>query len=385
MNLEAQIELITDPQEFTRLCNAVLVAEYGEDFLPIDDDRADGGNDGYRKSTCQVFAVHCFKRIQKQKITDEIRRKMLGDLGKAKTLKQQGLWEVERWTFLSNYPIPEEIGRQAIALGAEGQIEVSWLGPGFVASSLQRRRDVRALFPTLQANEVADQLKGLRIALDGPAPVAPDRVPRTLDEQKAVLSVRPPGWEYLLFGGALYIGKDSLEGKWHDFEIPPHSRFHEISDVSEASSFLSREMKQIIGLTEALERVFSPAVQEQAFGPPGVEGDPHRIEHLANRVISTYEGILDWAAELRQFRFPEVLAPAFEMVPLMADRPLRKFRDFVDNAVAELDRVPGILEEDEPEEPIVLTLDLHLELDPDVMAEYHRRIKRARRKQRWGF
>lgn len=91
MNLEAQIELITVPQEFTRLCNALLAAEYGADFLQIDDDRADSGNDGYRKSVHQVFAVHCFKRVQKQKITEEIRRKMLGDLGKAKTLKEQGL------------------------------------------------------------------------------------------------------------------------------------------------------------------------------------------------------------------------------------------------------------------------------------------------------
>jgi hypothetical protein len=41
VNLEAQIELITAPQEFTRLCNAVLAAEYGSDFLPIDDDRAE--------------------------------------------------------------------------------------------------------------------------------------------------------------------------------------------------------------------------------------------------------------------------------------------------------------------------------------------------------
>jgi hypothetical protein len=33
MNLEAQIELITAPQEFTRLCNAGLAAEYGDDFF----------------------------------------------------------------------------------------------------------------------------------------------------------------------------------------------------------------------------------------------------------------------------------------------------------------------------------------------------------------
>jgi hypothetical protein len=99
MNLEAQIELITAPQEFTRLCNAVFAAEHGDDFLPIDDDRADRGNDGYLKSAKRVVALHCFKRAQNKGIDAAIRRKMLGDLGKTKTLKEQGLWEVQEEAF----------------------------------------------------------------------------------------------------------------------------------------------------------------------------------------------------------------------------------------------------------------------------------------------
>lgn len=211
------------------------------------------------------------------------------------------------------------------------------------------------------------------------------RVPRTPHEQEAVLLERPRGWEYLLFGGALFLGKDRLEKKWNDYEIPPYQRAQVITDIGEASRFLSSEMSQIVQLIEALERVFPPEIQEQAFGPPGVEGDAHRIEHLADRVISTYEGILDWGLQIRQIRPPDLLVPPFEVVPLMVDRPLRKFREFVDNAVTELDRLHFIIEEGNLDEPIVLNLNLHLELDNEVMDEYHRRMKRARRKQRWGF
>jgi hypothetical protein len=89
MSLEAQIQLITVPQEFARLCNAALAAEHGDDFLPIDDDRPDRGNDGYLKSAKRVFAVHCFKRVQNQSLDNAIRRKMVGDLGKAITLKNE--------------------------------------------------------------------------------------------------------------------------------------------------------------------------------------------------------------------------------------------------------------------------------------------------------
>lgn len=386
MNLEAQIELITVPQEFTRLCNAVLTAEHGDDFLPIDDDRADHGNDGYRKSTRQVFAVHCFKRIQKQAITDEIRRKVLGDLGKAKTLKEQGLWEIDAWTFLANYPMPEEIGREAVALGAKCGIDASWLGPSFLASALQRHSDVRELFPTLQANEIAEQLDGLRDALDEPQPEAPNRVPRTLEEKQALLAVRPPGWEYLLFAGCLYLGKQELGLKWRDHELPPYSPKRSLDSIGEATDYLNGEFNRVNGLIEAMMRVFPQEVQDQAFGTPGEPGDPISIEHFATRIIQTYGELLDWAASLRAVTPPDVLMPAFEIAARMADQPLLEVREFVDNAVREMDRVPSFAaSHSEEEEPLTIELELKLTIDEDVSAEFHHRLKRAKRKLRWGF
>ncbi len=386
MNLEAQIELLTVPQEFTRLCNAVLATEYGEDFLPIDDDRADNGNDGYRKSAAQVFAVHCFKRIQKQKITNEIRRKMLGDLGKAKTLKEQGLWEVKAWTFLSNYAIPEEIGREAVALGTQAGIDVSWRGPTFLAGALQRHSDVRELFPSLQANEIHEQLQGIREALDEPEPEAPSRVPRTHKEQQALLAVRPPGWEYLLFASFLFLGKENLEFKWRDHEVPPYTPRHSLGSISEATDYLSGEFNRVLGLTEAMMRVFPEEVQEQAFGAAGEPGDPVRIEHFASRITQTYGELLDWAASLRAVEPPEILVPPFEMAARMADQPLLEFREFVDTAVRETDRVPAfVASHSEDDEPLEIRLALVIMVDDEVSAEFHRRLKRAKRKLRWGF
>lgn len=389
MTLEAQIQLVTVPQEFTRLCNAILEAMHGDDFLAIDDDQADRGNDGYLKSSKTLFAMHCFKRVQNQSLDAEISRKMIGDLKKAVALRDEGLWDIDSWVFLSNYPVGEAVAERVIRRGDEAGIEVGWRGPDFLARSLQAHPEIQDRFPSLQMNAVSQHLRELAISTGGSEVVdwklVGTRVPRTLREKEAILRQRPRGWEYLLFGGTLFVGKESLEKKWHDFEIPPYIRSHEIADAAAASTFLADQMHQMVGLVEALERVFPPEVQEQAFGPPGAEGDAHRIEHLADRVISTYEGILDWAAQVRRVRPPEVLVPAFEIVPTMADRPLRKFREFVDYAVAELDRLHQLFEEDEPDEPILLTLDLSLEVDQDVMDEYHRRIKRARRRQRWGF
>jgi len=389
MNLEAQIQLITVPQEFTRLCNAVLEAEHGDDFLVIDDDQADRGNDGYLKSKKSLIAMHCFKRVQNQALETEIRKKMIGDLGKAIALKEEGIWNIDSWIFISNYPISESVARRVVQRGQTGGVEVVWRGPDFLAGALQRHPELRERFPALQANEISERLRELSKSVDATKGIDPavvgKRVPRTLQEKEALLLARPDGWEYLLFGSELFLGKESLESKWHDHEIPPHRRYREITDVPEAADYLSDEFKQIVGLVEALERIFTREVQEQAFGPPGVEGSGSRIEHLADRVISTYEGILDWAAQLRQIRPPEILAPVFEIAPRMADRPLHEFREFVDDAVSQLDQIPAVLSGGDRQEPFVIELDLHLALDQEVMAEYHRRMKRARRKQRWGF
>ncbi len=386
MNLEGQIELISVPQEFTRLCNAILSAEHGEDFLPIDDDRADSGNDGYRKSTRQVFAVHCFKRLQKQGITGEIRRKMIGDFGKAKMLKEQGLWEIRAWTFVSNYAIPDEVGREAVALGDDSGIDVSWLGPSYLAGALQRRPEIRPLFPTLQANEISEQLEGLKDALKPVEPKAPGRVPRNGEELQATLTVRPSGWEYLFFAGHLFLGKERLALRWRDHELPPYTLSESIDEVGDATTYLSSAFSRVSGVVEALSRVFPQEVQEEAFGAPGDPGSPTRIEHFAARILQTYEELLDWAASMRAVSPPDVLVPAFEAAARMADQPLDEIHTFIDDAVREIDRMPTYLEtRKDGDPPLQIDLILKLTLDEELSAEFHRRLKRARRKLRWGL
>lgn len=68
-------------------------------------------------STAHELLNSGFKRVQNQSLDGAIRRKAIGDLGKALALKEAGLWDVAAWTFISNYPMPESIGRQLIAMG----------------------------------------------------------------------------------------------------------------------------------------------------------------------------------------------------------------------------------------------------------------------------
>ncbi len=387
MSLHAQIGLMTVPQEFMRLCNAVLEAEYDDDFLPIDDDQADRGNDGYRKSEKQIFAAHCFKRVQNQSLSRVIREKMVGDLGKAIALKQAGMWDIEAWAFLSNYPVSDSVAADLVRLGNAAGISVSWRGPDYFAGALQRHPDIRDRFPDLQVNEVGERLAAIQEVVAGGdearAPV-PAGVPQTEDEQRALLLARPGGWEHLLFAGRLFLGKEKLAMKWRDHELEIPRGVHRRLDVDQATDYLSDEFGRLTVMVGSVMRVFDARAQEQAFGPPGVSGDAVKIEHAAELITSTYEGMLDWAAEIRGVVPPDVMQGVFEVAPHMADKPLKEMRTFIERAVTEMGKIPAHLKDPDGGQ-LIIDLELVLDVDENVQRELNRQTRRARRKLRWGF
>lgn len=382
MNLVAQLELITVPQEFTRLCNAVLMAEHGDDFLPIDDDRGDRGNDGYVKSQKRMFAAHCFKRVQNQSIDAAIKTKMVGDLGKAIALKNANIWDVEAWTFLSNYPVAEEIAASVVALGREAGIDVSWRGPEYFAAALERRPELKSVVPGLEVNEVGRQLAQLQQTVEdlhpSERPPAPDiqRTPESAEEREYLLDSRPAGWELLLFASLLRQGKLNLEPKWrdHELEIPARQRTYVESD--EITHRISLAYGRLGSMVGPMERVFE--AQEAAFGPPGEAGDPVLIEHFARWIINVYEDMLDWAAELRALDVPDEFERAVALTAKVADRPLSQVRAFIDRAVEQADRIPAhMAKSDDERGQLIVEATLAMQVDSDLMEEAVAELRRA--------
>ncbi|WP_265566782.1 hypothetical protein [Streptomyces hygroscopicus] len=379
MNLMTQIELITVPQDFTRLCNAVLQAEHGTDFLPIDDDRADRGNDGYLKSEKRIFAAHCFKRIQNQRIDHEIRAKMMGDLRKAIQLKMEGDWDIEAWTFLSNYPIPENIARQVIVTGKESGIDVSWNGPGYFAEVLQRFRSVREMFPNLLGNDILDQLDAITAKLESLSVAEPviNWVPRNAQEQRALISQKPPAWEYLLFAGILRQRKEILEPKWRDYLVGNGSRTGRYLDKGAARIYLHGIWSDVESIAERVISAFDERLQLEAFGAPGEPGNAELIKHSADRIVKSYEDLLDWAGEIRGTVLPEDMKRAFDAAAMVAAQPVADIRTFIDQTVTAIDEIPARLAQENPR-PIIFTLTLTLTINEAAMAEFRKEARRLR-------
>lgn len=389
MNLHSQISLLNNPQEFTRICNAVLEAEYGNDFLPIDDDRADGGNDGYVKSREMIIAVHCFKRVQNQSIDAAIKTKMVGDFRKALALRDRGDWPVKAWLFISNYPVSEAIGRHIHKLGLEAGIDITWRGADYLASVVQKADDVRAQFPNLEVNDVIMRLEDIKSELEsreaggGSDPYKFERIAHTESEINRIVSERPAGWEYLLFGSILYVQKEEISMKWQDFEMEYAPKSGVYFDAKDGLRYLFNKFSDLSSITEGAMKVFTQEMQTKAFGEPGEPGDVARITHMATRTVAAYEGLVDWAASVRGVTVPAVLEGAYSAAAVVARTPAVQFKDFIENNIKEINRVPLYLQDKNPNKgPLNITLHLDLTVNDSDIKSYVKQVKKAKRKIR---
>ncbi|WP_410626143.1 toll/interleukin-1 receptor domain-containing protein [Amycolatopsis sp. cmx-8-4] len=194
------------------------------------------------------------------------------------------------------------------------------------------------------------------------------RAPRTPEAIAIVLSERPPGWEYLLYGGMLHQGIADLADKYRDhvIEFAPHNGT--VVDDEEGLTLLSTKLTSVATIVSNIDRVLSPEAQVAAFGEPGEPGDPERIIHLASRLTSIYGELLDWSADLRAIGIADdSLRRAANAEARLADDPIRKIRQLVQIYMHGLDGISAQLLNGED---VNLTFSLKIDLDESAMDEF---------------
>jgi hypothetical protein len=294
-----------------------------------------------------MFAVHCFKRAQNQSLDAAIRRKAIGDLGKALA---------------------------------------SWRNAAYLAAGLQRHAHLRPAFPALQVNETVEAFNALREGMAvtaGHVSCTDFGVPRTHEELDLVPRDLPSIREYRLFAGLLRMGLRDLDFKWRDYElgITDHAPVELSSD--DFPTYVGTFFSRLAALMDPLMRPFEADAQERAFGPPGESGDPGRVEHFARRILIAYEAMLDWASELRAIDAAPPFDRLGQLAPGYVAGPIRQVRNFVETLCSQLEAALEALEGKEPDSPpIVIDLDLTIALDPVVLAEWRTELKKAERRLR---
>ena len=205
----------------------------------------------------------------------------------------------------------------------------------------------------------------------------PERVPRTKEELRRLIEERPPAWEYFLYAATLFEKQRDLDPKYHDHEVRFAARTGRVVRGEEAFRYLSDRFSEVQLLTSRVNSLLSPAAQERAFGLPGVPGDVDRIVHLASRLVSTYEDLLDWAAELRGTSVPAVFREVFDLGAQTVDRPIEEMRQFFSEFIRTTDALRARMSK---EETVVVNLSLILTHDEALSKRLDKAMKRAGRR-----
>lgn len=158
MTLDELIAQMTNPQEFTRLCNAVFADIYGRDFQVIDGSRSDNGNDGYIASEKRMLAMHCPVKPEQRKDADYL-QKIHSDLRKAVKLKGNGTYAISEWTFVTPRKLSDHVIAEMRSTAKTHGILASHQESTFLANELQRREHLLQSFPTLEALSLRSMLK----------------------------------------------------------------------------------------------------------------------------------------------------------------------------------------------------------------------------------
>jgi len=190
-------------------------------------------------------------------------------------------------------------------------------------------------------------------------------------------------WEYRLFADSLYQGREALESKYLEHNAGTVSSRVRLN-FHDANRVLQDALRRVGAAVGRLEQILSPTAQERAFGPPGEPGDAAAIRHLAQRVVSVYEELLDTAAQLRSIEAPELLQPTFRVASRYMDAPIEQLRQFIATAIDEIEALPERAAD--AVEPRTIELDLVLPLDAAVQRELDEEIKRMHkriRRMRW--
>lgn len=214
-----------------------------------------------------------------------------------------------------------------------------------------------------------------------PARITITRVPRTEAERQQVLLARDIGWEFFYFAGQLLYERHSVEAKYRDREIyyaPPSREAATNEDIANYLEYINQRFEDAGSLASGITSIINmndKVAMERAFGAPFQEGDPEKLAHLAKRWNSVYEGFMDWAADLRGISAPSELQKLLELTARYADEPLEKYRQFVDQYVAQVEALPAALAAGKP---LRIEASIVLSMPDEVIKNYKAELNRLR-------
>lgn len=192
---------------------------------------------------------------------------------------------------------------------------------------------------------------------------------------------RGPGWEYLLLTDELEVGYDSLRSLRLDVEAgfsrPSGVRLESGHAVAAA---ISQWSDDAVTWSGNIGRLLAGPTLEAALGAPGEPGDAERIVHLASALTRTYEGLLNWAQEVRGASAPEWARPTLEALSRYTEQPIESYGEYVDRWKHEVRPVLlAARSGSAPDEPLTLDMPLVFTIPDEIQDAFNTAFQAAQR------
>jgi hypothetical protein len=201
-----------------------------------------------------------------------------------------------------------------------------------------------------------------------------------LDEsgRRELLVLRPPLWEYLLFGSALYLARAEHEARWRDFQLGYSLQVGPIVEPAQIPAILGERVSHVSAIVGNLESILSVTAQERAFGKPGEAGNQILIEHMAQRLIDLYVLLLGWTEETRALRLPDWADQLKEMLAAYAAQPIERTHEFVDEFIANIEELTAKLANGQTG-PHQIEMHLKFEVGEELSRRFNEELDRIKR------
>ena len=137
---------------------------------------------------------------------------------------------------------------------------------------------------------------------------------------------KPRAWEYLLFSEALLREIRSSENLKQDWQHKVVLEARTLKPMEFIGEYVPEKLYSASMVFKKLEALVNTSLPE-AFGAPGLSGNPEKIVYVANRIGSVYRRALEWKLDFYRLILHDELSNLRSLTASVLDNPVNEIEE----------------------------------------------------------
>lgn len=188
--------------------------------------------------------------------------------------------------------------------------------------------------------------------------------------------LRPVAWEHKLFGQVLASGLNELSDKRHDFNYSfTLTSVKRLQTFNELFDYITSKSEQLLRSISYISTLIYETIPD-AFGAPGVDGDPDYIIYAANKLVEIYSSIIDWSLDFNTIITEEDFRGLAKSFSKMCDVTLSDIERFSSEFSEMANKIPDNISD----ENLTMEFNITLSLSEPNTGDFYCEIKKLQQK-----